>query len=407
MRHDLGRLLGERGLGGAVVFAYDRYSPPMYYLTGGRIRFGVYVLAADGRSMLIHDEMESEAAAATGLERMGFGEAGLMTLFAEEGSSAPAFARLITQTCTQMGIDGRIGLYGDLPASYGHALITRLREVGGPDVDTASPDALSVARMTKDPDEVEALRRVSTGTMAAFERVVAFLSASRLDGSSIRAGDGSPITLGTLRRIIGREFLENGLVEEGDAGIVSQGADAGLPHSRGHDEEAVRPGAPIVIDIFPGEAGGGYRSDFTRTLCVGPAPEPLRDLYRDVREAVDRVTAALAVGVSCLSLHELACEVFEARGHPTDRTDPGTEVGYCHDLGHGVGLAVHEEPRLGGLATNTQSLQPGMVFTIEPGLYYPARELGVRLEDLVYARPDGTFENLTPAPYELEVHPLG
>jgi Xaa-Pro aminopeptidase len=261
--------------------------------------------------------------------------------------------------------------------------------------------------MTKDDDEVAAVRHVSSGTVAAFEQVVAFLAASRVDGATVRAADGPPVTLGTLRRIIQREFMERDLVEEGDVGIVSQGADAGVPHSRGRDAEAVRPGAPIVIDIFPGEAGGGYRSDFTRTLCVGPAPGPLKDLYRDVREAVDRVTAALAVGTSCLSLHELACDVFEARGHPTDRTDPGTEIGYCHDLGHGVGLAVHEEPRLGGLPTNTQSLQPGMVFTIEPGLYYPARQLGVRLEDLIYARKDGTFENLTPAPYELEVHPRG
>src|SRR5262249_61559264 len=74
-----------------------------------------------------------------------------------------------------------------------------------------------------------------------------------------------------------------------------------------------------------------------------------------------------------------------------------------HGLGHGVGLAVHEGPRLGGPTTNTALLEPGHVVSVEPGLYYPSRGLGVRIEDLVAVRADGAIENLTPAPYELEV----
>jgi len=405
MRRDLERIIRERGLGGAVVFAYDRYSPPMYYVTGARLRFGVYVLASDGRARLVYDEMETEAAAASGLERLGFNEAGIGTLFAEEGTSALAFGRLIAQICSSLGIEGRIGLFGDLPAAYALALIRRLGELGGPDVDTSQPDPLALARMTKEDDEVAAIRRVAAGTVAAFEGVIGFLASARLDGPTVRAVDGTVVTLGSLRRILQREFAERGLAESGGEGIVSQGADAGVPHNRGKDDDAVRPGAPIVIDIFPGEAGGGYFSDFARTLCVGPAPDPLRDLHRDVMEAVSKTTAALKVGASCQGLHELACDVFEALGHPTIRSDPDAADGYCHQLGHGVGLAVHEEPRLGGSASSGQSLEPGMVFTMEPGLYYPSRELGVRIEDLYYVAPDGTVQNLTPAPYDLEVLP--
>jgi Xaa-Pro aminopeptidase len=228
-----------------------------------------------------------------------------------------------------------------------------------------------------------------------------------LDGVAIRAPDGAIITLGTIRHEIHLEFLERGISEQDAVSIVSQGADAGVPHSRGDDAAAIRPGAPIVIDIFPAEAGGGYYSDFTRTLCVGPAPALLADLYADVLAAVRTTTDALRMGGSVRHAHELACDVFEARGHPTPRTRPDTEEGFCHSLGHGVGLAVHEEPTLGGQPSNTQTFEPGMVFTIEPGLYYPSRELGVRLEDLYYVRPDGTFENLTPAPYHLEVQPTG
>jgi Xaa-Pro aminopeptidase len=74
-----------------------------------------------------------------------------------------------------------------------------------------------------------------------------------------------------------------------------------------------------------------------------------------------------------------------------------------HGLGHGVGLSVHEAPRLGGPPSNTQLFEPGMVVTVEPGLYYPSRDMGVRIEDLVVIGPDGKVENLTPVPYELEI----
>ena len=167
------------------------------------------------------------------------------------------------------------------------------------------------------------------------------------------------------------------------------------------------PGVPILIDIFPGEAGGGYHSDLTRTFCLGKAPPELRKMYDDVHDGVPPRARNVKVGVPCRSLQEKVCEVFEQRGHATQRTQDGTEEGYVHGLGHGVGLAVHEAPRLGGPPSNTALLESDMVITVEPGLYYPSRGLGVRIEDLVLVRADGKFENLTPAPYELEIEPRG
>ena len=176
-----------------------------------------------------------------------------------------------------------------------------------------------------------------------------------------------------------------------------------MPHNRGNDAEPLRAGQPVIVDIFPGEAGGGYHSDFTRTFCMGAAPEPLKRLYDDCHAAFRTVMDSLKVGEACRSYQEKTCDVFEARGHATVRSHQGTEEGYVHGLGHGVGLAVHEAPRLGGPASNTQTLEPGMVVTVEPGLYYPSRGLGVRIEDLVVMRPDGGYDNLTPAPYDLEI----
>ncbi len=397
----------ERKLAGMVIFAYDRYCPAMYYATGQRLAFGLYFRAADGRAHLVHDPMERDQAAAVGCEHSSFAQHRLNQLYEEETTPARSFGRLISQVCAQVGIDGPIGLFGDLPAAFTHVLIARMRELA-PNlaVDATHPDLMSVARTTKEAHEIRAIRRAARGAVSAMERVIEFLGSLRVDGAKLYRDHGEPVTLGAIRRLIQLEFIQHGLAEVGDS-IVSQGRDAGVPHNRGNDQEALRPGTPLLIDIFPGEAGGGYHSDLTRTLCVGTAPEDLKRLYRDVHDAFTQAVSALELGQPCRRYQELVCDLFETRGHDTIRSKPGTEEGYCHGLGHGVGLSVHEAPRLGGPPSNTQRLEPGMVITVEPGLYYPSRGLGVRIEDLMLVGEDGTFENLTPAPYVLEVQPRG
>src|SRR5437667_353309 len=97
-------------------------------------------------------------------------------------------------------------------------------------------------------------------------------------------------------------------------------------------------------------------------------------------------------------------DLVEPHGHRTIRQDERVEEGYVHGLGHGIGLEVHERPRLSA-ASNPDLILPGSLFTVEPGLYYPSRGLGVRIEDVIYAHHDGSFENLTHVPYELEIAP--
>lgn len=406
MRQDLDRLMRERGLAGFVVLAYDRISPAMYYVTGQQIHYGVYFRSADGRAYLIHDPMERDSAALVGCDHAGFPQHRLPQLFEEEGTYAKAFGRIIGETTQTLGINGPIGLFGDLPGGFAVALVDRARQVNPAlSVKDDYPDLLSAARLTKSDDEVEAIRVASRGAVAGMERLRQYLSELKPDGDGFRHNGTARVTLGDLRRLLHREFLERGVAEDG-ASIVAQGRDAGVPHNHGNDADPLRAGAPILVDIFPG-AGSGYHSDMTRTFCIGKAPQPLRALYDDVRRAFDSAIGSLKTGELCRDYQERTCDIFEKAGHPTLRSHPGTEEGYCHGLGHGVGLAVHEPPRLGGAPNNTARVEPRMVLTIEPGLYYPARGLGVRIEDLVYVRPNGTFENLTPASYDLEVMPRG
>jgi Xaa-Pro aminopeptidase len=93
--------------------------------------------------------------------------------------------------------------------------------------------------------------------------------------------------------------------------------------------------------------------------------------------------------------------LFEAKGHSTIQSNQSTQDGYVHSLGHGLGLNVHERPWFGHNASAADRLDPGSVVTIEPGLYYPERGLGVRLEDTVWVRPDGGMEVLAEFPLDL------
>ncbi|TMQ64174.1 MAG: aminopeptidase P family protein [Candidatus Eisenbacteria bacterium] len=406
MRRDLDHLMQERGLSGLVVFAYDRYTPAMYYATGQKLHYAIYMRAADGRAHLIHDPMERDQAAHVGCDHSTFPQHGLQARLEKEGHPARAFGGLIADTCAALGMTGRIPFFGELPSGFAYEMLEHVRHVDAAiEIDRSHPDILTAARATKSEDELERIRHAAKGTVAGIARLREHLQSLRKDGDHFRANGSGWVRLGDLRRLLHTEFLAHGL--EGGESIVSQGRDAGVPHNRGNDDEPLQAGAPLLVDIFPGEVGGGYFSDLTRTFCMGKAPEPLRALYGDVRDAFELAMSTLKAGEPCRSYQEKVCELFEQRGHATLRTNETADEGYVHGLGHGVGLAVHEAPRLGGPPSNVQTLDPGMVVTIEPGLYYPSRGLGVRIEDLVVIGPDGRIENLTPAPYELEIEPRG
>jgi len=403
VRSDIDRLMQQRGLAGLVVLALDRYSPAFYYCTGQKIHHGFYVRTRDGRAHLVHDPMERDQAAAVGCETSSYAQRGFLQKVKSADSQARALAELVAEVSGELGMKGRIAFAGDVPLGFGFLMLDDLRKRAPElEVDESQPDVLSLASMTKSEDELEKIRHCSRGAVEAMKRVRDELASLRRNGDGFVTTAGERATLGHLRRLLHRTFAEFGLAEDGES-IVAQGRDAGVPHNRGNDADPVRAGAPILVDIFPAEAGGGYHTDMTRTFCLGPAPEPLKKVYGECREAFDTAMGRMRGGEACRAYQEMVCDVFERQGHATLRTNQAAVEGYVHGLGHGVGLAVHEGPRLGGPSTNTALLEPGHVVSVEPGLYYPSRGLGVRIEDLVAVRTDGGIENLTPAPYELEI----
>ena len=170
----------------------------------------------------------------------------------------------------------------------------------------------------------------------------------------------------------------------------------------GNPSDALQLGQTIVYDIYPCEAGGGYYYDFTRTWSLGYVTDETQQLYDQVRQVYDTISAELKVNAPFYKYQERACALFEEMGHPTIQSDPAVERGYVHSLGHGIGLRVHEKPWASAVnPSSTDILAPGSVFTLEPGLYYPERGMGVRIEDSWWVTPDGEFEILAEFPKDL------
>ena len=166
--------------------------------------------------------------------------------------------------------------------------------------------------------------------------------------------------------------------------IIASGARSALPHGRA-TEQAIAPGGFVVCDF--GVILAGYCSDQTRTVWVGSASgavgEEARHAYESVKEAQAAAIAAVRPGVSAGEVDSAARKVLRKAG-----------LGryFTHSTGHGVGLEIHEAPRVA--AGQKEVLQPGMVITIEPGIYFPGK-WGVRIEDMVAVR-EGGGEVLTP-----------
>ncbi len=164
----------------------------------------------------------------------------------------------------------------------------------------------------------------------------------------------------------------------------------------------LRLGQSIVFDFYP-TVTSGYYHDITRTWSLGYATDEVLSAWEQVKEIFDRVMAELAVGRLARDYGTMTFDYLESKGHKTVRSHPGTQEGMVHSLGHGIGLDVHEDPRFTHLDSNKTVLKPGHVITIEPGLYYPERGFGVRIEDAVAFNEAGELTWLSNYPYDLVV----
>ncbi|WP_255149298.1 M24 family metallopeptidase [Halorarius halobius] len=241
-------------------------------------------------------------------------------------------------------------------------------------------------RATKLPEELDHVRdaqKANERAMATAERLV---READVNGDGELVHDGDVLTSERVKTEIEISLLRDGYAL--DTTIVACGADAADPHDRGSGP--LRADESIIVDIFPRSKETGYFADMTRTFVKGAPSDTVQEWYDLTLEAKEAALDALGPGVSGSEVHGAVCDVYEDAGLPTLRSDPETETGFIHTTGHGVGLDIHEYPRV---STADNELEPGHVVTIEPGLYDPEVG-GVRIEDIVVVTEDG-YENFT------------
>lgn len=396
MKSDIDRLMAARGFDAIVVIIDDAYSAPLDYLVG-RVSLTGGMVFKDWQSapVLVVNSMEREEAAVTGLKVFTYDDLGYYDLLnAHDNDRFAANVALWGKCLEEFGTPyGRVGIYG-IGKVEQYIALARALEVAFPQYDFVGESGTTLfdeASFTKDADELARMQSVAEQTSAVVNATWDFIAGHRADTSEIVVRrDGMPLTIGDVKRFVRRALMERDL-EETDM-IFAQGRDGGFPHSRGNNAQPLRLGEAIVFDLFPREQGGGYYHDMTRTWCIGYAPDEIREAHYQVMEAFNVALNTFEVGRSVCEMQDAVQSYFDGRKHPTQRSHPGTTVGYTHSLGHGLGLSVHEGYTISHL-NKTDTFQLGNIITIEPGLYYPEQGYGVRIEDTFYVGEGGMLVN--------------
>jgi len=406
VKRDIDGLMQERGIDVAVITGAVKGNPTMYYMVNGAAISHAIVIKKRGEEpVLLCGSMEREEAAASGLKTVDSAKYNIVQKIKDAGGDRlAASVAYYKEIFDEFGVSGKVAFYGQGDAGVTWERMKAL-DAALPNVTVVGEfidDIFITARMTKSPEEIDRIRVVGKKTCEVVGHVAEFIGSHKVQGGTFVKADGSPLTIGDCKSEIKMALAARKIVEEVDT-IFAIGRDAGIPHSRGNDPDPIELGRTIVFDIFPQEEGGGYFFDMTRTFVFGEASPEILDAYRTLEECYDSVSATLKVNEDCSVYQTRTCEFFEERGIATPRTDPQVTNGYVHSLGHGIGLNVHEKPTLSDLAGNKDKLLPGSIFTVEPGLYYPDKGYGMRIEDVYYVHEDGHIENLTDFPRDLVV----
>ncbi|MCS7338080.1 MAG: Xaa-Pro peptidase family protein [Verrucomicrobiae bacterium] len=305
----------------------------------------------------------------------------------QQGLKNPKLAHVIAQMMRERGLRHAV-----VPGSFPCGLAAELKQLGI----TVRPKrgAFFPERELKSPDEVKKITAALVMAEVGLAEAIQVLKRAKVGRGKTLYYNAIPLTAERLRGVIESAIAQaNG---QACRTIVACGKQACNPHEPGHG--VLRANEPIIIDVFPRSQKTGYYGDITRTVVKGHAPESVRKLYDTVRRAQQIAFEKIRPGVRMCEVHRAVQEFFEQQGYKTHRRD-GHMQGFFHGTGHGVGLEIHEPPRIN--AYSADRFKPGHVVTVEPGLYYLDIG-GVRLEDVVLVTRNG-LRNLTRFEKVLEI----
>lgn len=278
-----------------------------------------------------------------------------------------------------------------VPTDFGVAYADALRKRGY--TITPTPEPFFPERMVKSAEEIALLTESLRITEASLAGAIELLRSAeiRQDGALILAG--KPLTVELLRKTMHLTMMERDCVAQHT--IIAPGAQAVDPHNEGSG--LLRAHEPIVMDVFPQHARSRYFADITRTVVRGKASPKVKKMFEAVKHGQEIAYGMIKDGVDGAAVHNAILKYFDEQGFKTGEQG-GRMQGFFHGTGHGVGLEIHEPPRV---SPKADVLKAGMVVTVEPGLYYLDAG-GMRIEDMVVVEKNGC-RVLNEAPKMLEI----
>jgi Xaa-Pro aminopeptidase len=364
----LSNAVKKSGADAFVIYASSR-DADMRYLTHFTTSDPFVFLKTPGNpGVIIISQMElgraSREASAVVMTRT---QAGLPDILKKEKDPYKATAKMIA---------GQVGKKILVPPNFPIALANALSDLCTILVDKGTVQSM---RARKKKNEILLMKNVQKVTENAMGRAISLIKSATIKKGILHV-DKKPLTAEQVRYSMHNLLLQHGCVAVDT--IVSCGKDTAIPHMTGSGP--LRSDEPIIIDLFPVEEKSGYYADMTRTVVKGePSPE-IREMFDTLLDAKNLGISLVKTGVSGADIHLAVVDFFKDHGYESNTR------GFVHNLGHGVGLQVHELPTVGPAGNDLAS---GNVITIEPGLYYP-KIGGVRLEDIGAVTKKG-FENFT------------
>ena len=379
-----------------LVIGAPQHDASAYHLSGFLAPDPVICLRAGAKrylavSALEYGRAEKEAPVD---ELISFDELELMKLARELKSGARAFAAATANLLNRLGAEGSPIT---VPPHFGVAYADELRARGF-EIE-ADGRLFADLRRAKSQSEISNIEEAQRAVEEACAHAVGVLQEAGVAEDGTLRWRGETLTSEGLRAEIEVELLRRGCAAD-EGTITAGGPQAADPHERGSGP--LRAGEAIILDVFPRSQGSRYYADMTRTFVKGEPGDELRNMYDAVLEAQETALSMIRAGVNGRDIHEKVSDILHEKGYKTGKHDqkPGEPLteGFFHGTGHGVGLEVHEAPRV---STVDEELRAGDVVTVEPGLYEPGVG-GVRIEDLVVVTEDGC-RNLTRFPKELRL----
>jgi Xaa-Pro aminopeptidase len=301
-----------------------------------------------------------------------------------KAKKAPPYEKVLAHFLTKRGVKRAL-----VPANFPLSFANEIKR-NGIALETSN-GLFWPAREKKTAEEIRLLERALRMTETGMKRGMEILKASKPGAGKKLKWSGKTLTSEILRAEIDSAILRAGGVPTNT--IVAGGDQACDPHERGFGP--LRADSLIILDIFPRDGKTGYWGDMTRTVVRGRASEQQRKLWEAVKAGQALALKRIKAGVDGMSIHQAIIELFERRSFPTEVRN-GRRVGFFHGTGHGLGLEIHEYPRLQKVV-----LKAGQCLTVEPGLYYPGIG-GARIEDVVIVEKTGC-RILSRFPKQLEI----